>query len=66
MVAGPKKGSTDSIENRLRRVASESLGLAPSEVRLDASLAELGVDSLDLVVFMMAVEDEFSVEFTRE
>jgi len=24
------------------------------------------VDSLDLVVFMMAVEDEFEVEFTRE
>jgi acyl carrier protein len=66
LVAGPKKGSTDSIENRLRRVAVESLGLQPSEIRLDASLAELGVDSLDLVVFMMAVEDEFSVEFTRE
>jgi acyl carrier protein len=65
-VAGPKKASTDSIENRLRRVAAESLGLQPSEIRLDASLAELGVDSLDLVVFMMAVEDEFSVEFTRE
>jgi acyl carrier protein len=65
-VAGPKKGSTDSLENRLRRVASESLGLEPSAIRLDASLAELGVDSLDLVVFMMAVEDEFSVEFTRE
>jgi acyl carrier protein len=65
-VAGPKKVSTDSIENRLRRVAVESLGLQPSEIRLDASLAELGVDSLDLVVFMMAVEDEFSVEFTRE
>ncbi|MGZ3466903.1 MAG: phosphopantetheine-binding protein [Gemmatimonadaceae bacterium] len=66
MVAGAKKGSTDSIENRLRRVAAESLGLAPSEVCFDASLAELGVDSLDLVMFMMAVEDEFSVEFTRE
>ena len=26
----------------------------------------MGVDSLDLVVFMMAVEDEFEVEFTRE
>jgi acyl carrier protein len=26
----------------------------------------MGVDSLDLVVFMMAVEDEFHVEFTRE
>jgi acyl carrier protein len=66
LVAGPKKGATDSIENRLRRVAADSLGREPSEIRLDASLAELGVDSLDLVVFMMAVEDEFSVEFTRE
>lgn len=66
LVAGPKKSSTDSIENRLRRVAAESLGLQPSQIRLDASLAQLGVDSLDLVVFMMAVEDEFSVEFTRE
>jgi acyl carrier protein len=66
LVAGPKRSATDSIENRLRRVAAESLGLEPSEIRLDASLAELGVDSLDLVVFMMAVEDEFSVEFTRE
>ncbi len=36
------------------------------EIRLDASLLEMGVDSLDLVVFMMAVEDEFHVEFTRE
>ena len=66
LVAGPKKGATDSIENRLRRVAAESLGREPSEIHLDASLAELGVDSLDLVVFMMAVEDEFSVEFSRE
>jgi len=66
LVAGPQKGATDSIENRLRRVAADSLGREPSEIRLDASLAELGVDSLDLVVFMMAVEDEFSVEFTRE
>jgi len=66
LVAGPKKGATDSIENRLRRVAAESLGREPSGIRLDASLAELGVDSLDLVVFMMAVEDEFSVEFSRE
>ena len=26
----------------------------------------MGVDSLDVVVFMMAVEEEFQVEFTRE
>src|SRR6266513_2511093 len=65
-VAGPKQSGADSIEQRLRRVAAESLGREPSEIRLDASLAEMGVDSLDLVVFMMAVEEEFQVEFSRE
>lgn len=65
-IAGRKKISSDSIEHRLRRVAAESLGREPLEMRLDASLVEMGVDSLDLVVFMMAVEDEFQVEFTRE
>jgi len=65
-IAGPKKSAPGSIEHRLRRVAADSLGREPSEVMLDASLAEVGVDSLDLVVFMMAVEDEFQVEFTRE
>lgn len=65
-IAGRKKIASDSIERRLRRVAAESLGREPLEIRLDASLVEMGVDSLDLVVFMMAVEDEFEVEFTRE
>ena len=65
-LVGPKRGSSDSIGERLRRVAADSLGREPSEIRLDTSLVEMGVDSLDLVVFMMAVEDEFEVEFTRE
>ena len=65
-VAGPKRSAPGTIENRLRRVAADSLGREPSEILLDASLIEMGVDSLDLVVFMMAVEDEFHVEFTRE
>ncbi len=65
-VAGPKRRASASIEGRLCRVAADSLGRQESEIRLDASLVEMGVDSLDLVVFMMAVEDEFSVEFTRE
>jgi acyl carrier protein len=65
-VAGPKRSGADSVEQRLRRVAAESLGREPAEIRLDASLVEIGVDSLDLVVFMMAVEEEFQVEFTRE
>jgi acyl carrier protein len=65
-IAGPKQVAPDSVEARLRRVAGESLGRDPSDIRLDASLLESGVDSLDLVVLMMAVEEEFRVEFTRE
>ena len=65
-IAGPKHPAADSIEARLRRVASESLGREPSEIRFDASLMDIGVDSLDLVVFMMAVEEEFHIEFSRE
>ncbi|PYP49708.1 MAG: hypothetical protein DMD39_11710 [Gemmatimonadetes bacterium] len=65
-VAGPKRTDSDSIEHRLRRVAAESLAVDESAIRLDASLVEMGVDSLDLVVFMMAVEEEFQVEFARE
>ena len=65
-VAGPKRTGSDSVEHRLRRVAADSLGVEESAIRLDASLVEMGVDSLDLVVFMMAVEEEFQVEFARE
>lgn len=65
-VAGPKQIAGDSVEARLRRVAGDALSRDPADINFDASLVEMGVDSLDLVVFMMAVEEEFEVEFTRE
>ena len=65
-VVGPKRAEPTSIEERLRRVAAESLGSDESEISFDATLVEMGVDSLDLVVFMMAVEEEFEVELTRQ
>lgn len=65
-VVGPKRVSADSIEARLRRVAAQSLGVDDSGIRFDASLTEMGIDSLDLVVFTMAVEEEFQLEFTSE
>lgn len=64
-VVGPKRAEPTSIEQRLRRVAAESLGSEESEISFDSTLVEMGVDSLDLVVFMMAVEEEFEVELTR-
>src|SRR5256885_6599111 len=57
-VVGPRLLSDDSIEHRLRRIAAESLGRDESEIRFDASLTEMGIDSLDLVVLMMGVEEE--------
>src|SRR5256885_5380897 len=40
-VVGPKQPSADSIEQRLRRVAADSLGHDESEIRFDATLAEM-------------------------
>ena len=65
-VVGPRSVAPDSIEHRLRRIAADSLSRDESEIRFDAQLGEMGIDSLDLVVFMMAVEEEFRTEFTRE
>jgi len=65
-VVAPKRAAIDSIESRLCRITAESLGRDDSEIRFDASLNDMGIDSLDLVVLMMAVEEEFQIEFTRE
>src|SRR4051812_5038098 len=55
-----------SIEGRLRQIACDVLGRDPIDVAHEASLAQLGADSLDLVSFMMAVEEAFQVEFTKQ
>jgi len=65
-VVGRRRAAPDSIEQRLRHIAADSLGRDESEIRFDASLIEMGIDSLDLVVLMMAVEEEFRTEFSRE
>jgi acyl carrier protein len=64
-VFGPRRIET-SIERRLAQIASEVLGREGIHVDVSSSLKQLGADSLDLVVFMMAVEDAFQVEFTKE
>jgi acyl carrier protein len=64
-VFGPKRLET-SVERRLAQIAAEVLGREGIYVDHDSSLKQLGADSLDLVVFMMAVEDAFEVEFTKE
>ncbi len=68
-VAGPRLVAVDAnapnIEQRLQMLAADLLRREDADINPESSLAELGVDSLDLVVFMMSVEEEFEVEFTR-
>lgn len=50
------------IEARLLRLVAKQTGLPAGQVKLDSRLVEdLGLDSLELVELVMAIEDEFAV-----
>jgi acyl carrier protein len=56
-----------SIEDRLRRIISEQLGVDESQVVPAASFEEdLNADSLDLVELIMSLEEEFGIEISEE
>ena len=56
-----------SIENRVRKIVSEQLGVNESEVKNESSFVnDLGADSLDTVELVMALEEEFKVEIPDE
>lgn len=56
-----------SIEERLRRIISEQLGVDEGQVTRDASFEEdLNADSLDLVELIMSLEEEFKIEISEE
>jgi acyl carrier protein len=57
----------DSIEERLKRIIAEQLGVDESQVTRDASFEEdLNADSLDLVELIMSLEEEFGIEISEE
>ena len=56
-----------SIEERVKKIVVEQLGVKEEEVTLDASFVDdLGADSLDTVELVMALEEEFGVEIQDE
>ena len=56
-----------SIDERLKRIISEQLGVDESQVTPSASFEEdLNADSLDLVELIMSLEEEFGVEISEE
>ena len=56
-----------SVEERVKKLICEQLGVKEDEVKDDASFVEdLGADSLDTVELVMALEEEFETEIPDE
>ncbi len=55
------------IEQRVKKIVAEQLGVAEAEVKNESSFVnDLGADSLDTVELVMALEDEFEIEIPDE
>ena len=56
-----------SIEDRVKKIVVEQLGVSEDEVTPEASfIDDLGADSLDTVELVMALEEEFETEIPDE
>lgn len=60
-------GKSMSVEERIKKIIAEQLGVEEDEVAESASFVDdLGADSLDTVELVMALEEEFDVEIPDE
>lgn len=58
---------SNSIEERVKKIVVEQLGVKEDEISVDASFVDdLGADSLDTVELVMALEEEFEIEIQDE
>ncbi len=56
-----------AVQDRVKTIIAEQLGVKPEEVTSEASFVDdLGADSLDTVELVMALEEEFGVEIPDE
>jgi acyl carrier protein len=57
---------TDAVEETVRdkvvAILAEQAVLAPDDVRMNATLADLGIDSLGLVEAIFALEEAFDIQ----
>jgi acyl carrier protein len=57
----------ENIEQRVKKIVAEQLGVDEAEIKLESSFAgDLGADSLDTVELVMALEEEFECEIPDE
>jgi len=57
----------ENIEQRVRKIVAEQLGVNESEIKNESRFVDdLGADSLDTVELVMALEEEFETEIPDE
>ena len=53
----------DGLTPEVRKIVAKSLGVSEDAILESSSLRDLGVNSLDLVVLVMSIEEKFQIEF---
>jgi len=67
MVNEETKMADKSVQDRVKEIIVEQLGVNPDQVTPEAKFIEdLGADSLDTVELVMAFEEEFGAEIPDE
>ena len=57
----------ENIEQRVKKIVAEQLGVAEADVKNESSFVEdLGADSLDNVELVMALEEEYDLEISDD
>lgn len=54
------------VFDKLKKLIVEQFNVEEDAVTMDATLEDLGADSLDMVELVMAMEEEFDIEFADE
>lgn len=54
------------IREQLIKLAEENLDIDTSNLDFEEKISDMNIDSIDLVDFIMVIEEEFDIEFTDE
>jgi acyl carrier protein len=52
----------ESVSDRIKAILAEQAVMDPSEVSMNATLEDLGIDSLGLVETVFAIEESFDIQ----
>lgn len=51
-----------SVSEKIREILAEQALLSPSDISEDASLEDIGIDSMGVVEVIFAIEESFAIE----